>query len=136
MSDFRNNTKCLYNDSGFCKYGEKCRKTHHKSICLRNNCDKKCNSRHPKPCKFKAKCKFLAKAICAFKHENDEKDLDDLKRQIESLKQENKDEKCEFVSDSKTDIENHTKSKHKEIVTSSLSNFRFGTQDTHRKLPI
>ena len=97
MSDFRNNTKCLYNDSGFCKYGEKCRKTHHKSICLRNNCDKKCNSRHPKPCKFKAKCKFLAKAICAFNHENDEQDLDDLKRQIESLKQENKDKKMTLL---------------------------------------
>ena len=67
-SHFRN-MKCQHNDVGFCKYREKCRKQLAKSVCRKQNCDKNCNARHPKPCKFKTKCKFLHKNICAFSHD-------------------------------------------------------------------
>ena len=76
-----------------------CRKHHHKSICQIKNCDKSCNARHPKPCKYKSKCKFNARSICAFKHAtsaNEEDDLDTLKKEIESLKQENKRKESEL----------------------------------------
>ena len=91
-NDIRKKEKCSFNDSGYCRFGDKCRNVHHKSICSRKYCDKSCNSRHPKPCRFEENCIFLAKGICAFKHsssENENKDLDDLKRQVEDLKKEN-----------------------------------------------
>ena len=69
MSDFRSNIKHLFDDSGFCKYGENCSRIYHKIVCERKKWDKKCNSRHSKPCKLRANCRLLPKAICAFKHE-------------------------------------------------------------------
>jgi chromosome segregation ATPase len=107
-NDFRKKEKCLFNDSGFCKFGDKCRSVHHKSICSRKYCDKSCNSRHPKPCRFRENCKFLAEDMCAFKHssnENDDKDLDDLKRQVEQLKQENEKKQLK-LTEVETDLEN------------------------------
>ena len=91
-SSFRYHTKCLFNDTGFCKFGEQCRKLHHKNICLILNCDRNCNSRHPKPCKFKAKCKFFSKQMCAYKHvtfASDDMELEALKKEVECLRLEN-----------------------------------------------
>ena len=107
-NDFRKKSKCLFNDSGYCKFGEKCRGVHHKSICSRKFCDKNCNSRHPKPCSFKENCKFLPKNICAFKHspsENNDKDLDDLKRQVIQLKEENEKKQLK-LKELETDVMN------------------------------
>ena len=71
-SNFRNiGGKCLYNDTGFCKFRSECKKQHFQNVCQIENCDKKCLDRHPKPCKFKTKCKFMAENICAFNHESD-----------------------------------------------------------------
>ena len=91
-SDFRNNSKCFFNDSGFCKFGDECRKQHYKNVCSSQFCDKTCNSRHPKLCKFNERCKFNAKEICAYKHvtpANDEVAVEALKKQVQSLKLEN-----------------------------------------------
>ena len=60
--------KCPYNDSGFCKFGEECRKKHFKDICLKPKCSKNCEGRHPKTCKFESKCNLFKKNVCAFKH--------------------------------------------------------------------
>ena len=60
--------KCLHNDCGYCKFGDKCRKRHFKDICNKEKCDKNCEGRHPKHCKFESKCRFFKKGICAFKH--------------------------------------------------------------------
>ena len=90
---FRNNPKCSFNDTGFCKYGDQCRKMHYKTICSIDNCDKRCHSRHPKPCKHGGKCKFFAKKICASKHDtianDDEKAYQTLKKSHEILRFEN-----------------------------------------------
>jgi hypothetical protein len=99
-NDFRSKTKCPFDDSGFCKYGDKCRKVHYRSICSRKDCDKLCKSRHPKSCKFKENCRFLAKKVCAFQHKfsvNENKELNDLKRQVDSLKQENENKQLKLM---------------------------------------
>ena len=56
--------KCLYYDSGFCRYKDKCRKEHMKTVCEDSNCDKKCEKRHPKQCRYREKCKFHKKDAC------------------------------------------------------------------------
>ena len=102
MFDIRNNPKCLFNDTGFCKFCEQCRRQHYKTVCLIQNCDKKCKSRHPKPCRFKQKCKFFAQNICAFKHAtsawDDAEGIATLKKEIESLKLENETKLSKLVS--------------------------------------
>ena len=92
-SDFRNNPKCFFNDNGFCKFGEKCRKQHYRNVCSILKCDKSCKSRHPKSCKYEERCKFFAKNICAYKHvtlASEDEEIYNLKIQIESLNLENK----------------------------------------------
>ena len=63
-------TICLYFQSGFCKFGELCRKQHVSQICSSPNCNSKsCRHRHPKPCRNFNKfnfCKFGE--LCAYNH--------------------------------------------------------------------
>ena len=69
-SGFRNKmTKCFYNDNGYCRFKEECKKQHSLHICDIKKCDKFCQKRHPIKCKYEGKCKFNAKSICAFSHE-------------------------------------------------------------------
>ena len=52
-SDLRNNlSKCLFNNYGYCKYKEECKKKHSSGICQNPECDGKCPERHPKHCKL------------------------------------------------------------------------------------
>ena len=75
---------CFHNKYGYCKFKEECRRRHFDNICENNSCEiSKCNSRHPKLCKYfiqYGRCKFNP---CAFLH---------LERNdyIENLKKENK----------------------------------------------
>ena len=115
-------TKCLFNDRGYCKYREQCRKQHHKSICPIKNCDKKCNARHPKPCKFKSECRFNAKNICAFKHNTigrEDDELDALKNEIESLKSENQRKELELER-----LENENQEFKEKVDDDKEGNFR------------
>ena len=73
ISNFRTgngpeNQVCLFNDLGYCKFRGKCRKRHYQLLCSRNKCDRKCEARHPRMCKFGDECDFLRKKICAYKH--------------------------------------------------------------------
>ena len=114
-------TKCLFNDRGYCKYREQCRKQHHKSICPIKNCDKNCNARHPKPCKFKSECRFNAKNICAFKHNTigkEDGELDTLKKEIESLKLENQRKELELGR-----LENENKEFKEKVIDDKDRNF-------------
>ena len=44
---------CKYNQSGFCKFGERCNQMHINTVCNKLTCSKSlCNERHPKVCKF------------------------------------------------------------------------------------
>ena len=91
-SGFRNIPKCVFNDTGYCKYGDYCRKMHYKYVCNIQNCNGNCKSRHPKSCKDGQNCRFFSKKVCAYKHvtlaSNDEENHD-LKKQLKSLKMEN-----------------------------------------------
>ena len=61
-------TKCVFYDYGFCKYREKCRNQHIKTICEVINCDQKCMNRHPRECRYRKRCKFLEKNNCEYSH--------------------------------------------------------------------
>ena len=44
---------CKHNQTGFCKYGERCCKQHVNIKCNQDECkDKLCTRRHPRLCKF------------------------------------------------------------------------------------
>ena len=34
----------------------------------KESCDQKCRERHPRECKYRERCKFKKKDICAFSH--------------------------------------------------------------------
>ena len=100
-ADFRNNaSKCAYNDKGYCKFKDECRKQHFSEVCEEKDYKKECNKRHPKECRWKNKCKFLAKNVCAFSHsvkvqrvdklDHFENEIKALKDEIEALKVANK----------------------------------------------
>ena len=61
---------CRHFQTGFCKFGELCRKHHVKVICNKENCDSKdCNERHPKICRYfnsNQACKFGI--TCSYLH--------------------------------------------------------------------
>ena len=48
---------------GYCKYGLKCR--HIREECEERACNKTCNKRHIKPCRYEPRCK--RKNLCQFK---------------------------------------------------------------------
>ena len=53
---------CRHFQTGFCKFGEFCRKHHVKVICSKEKCNgKDCNERHPKTCKY-----FNSNQVCKF----------------------------------------------------------------------
>ena len=60
---------CRYNNFGYCKYGEVCRKCHVDELCDDLSCDPfMCIKRHPKECKYYRnynRCKFNP---CKFAH--------------------------------------------------------------------
>ena len=79
--NIRNNfARCPFNNSGYCRYEQRCRNYHSKDIC-RKKIGIECPKRHPKPCKRVENCKFFVQDICAYDHENPvenkNKDLED-----------------------------------------------------------
>ena len=123
---------CKFNQKGFCKFGDICRKHHVKEICSSSNCNTaSCKLRHPRNCKFFTlfgSCKF--NEDCAFKHTLSKshieiKDLQDqfhilknsitemnqvishLKKELESYKSERKIE-CEYQTSKAKTLEDHT----------------------------
>ena len=85
---------CKFNQTGFCMFGDKCRKMHVNTICQnpKNDCRKNgCLNRHPKACKnFKVtgKCRFGRD--CAFHHKKSDttKKVEELETEVNILKAE------------------------------------------------
>ena len=53
---------CRFHKFGFCKFKSDCKNKHIEEICEEKSCDKKCDKRHPKPCKYFVNfgdCKWL-----------------------------------------------------------------------------
>ena len=58
---------CKYNNSGFCKFEDHCKYIHIMTNCTKMQCKTKgCPNRHPKPCRYKERCKRIR--TCKFKH--------------------------------------------------------------------
>ena len=57
-----NREVCLFDKFSYCKNGVKCLRIHLKEVCWNRECDyRKCNKRHPRPCRI-----FLEKGFCRF----------------------------------------------------------------------
>ena len=95
VEDIKHTTipKCKFNDSGYCKFGNRCRKRHFIKICTIFKCKtSNCKARHPKLCKHEENCKFFKHGICAYRHETLDKHDDKFKAlesEIKILKNEN-----------------------------------------------
>ena len=83
-----NSFKCKYHNSGYCKFGDHCRKRHYKQICQKFNCRNDCQARHPVLCKYGQNCKFSKKGICAYKHTTA---INNLENKYKVFRSQNKD---------------------------------------------
>ena len=87
-----NESLCKFNQSGFCKYKDHCRKQHVMDICPTSMCtNMTCLLRHPKVCKYFLnfrRCKFGES--CAFLHgpekQTDAESIRELEQEIQHLK--------------------------------------------------
>ena len=83
---------CQFNQSGYCKYREKCRKQHITEICSKDKCkETSCNLRHPRPCKFYmnfGRCKFGTDCLYLHieKSSQIEEDIRSIKVQLSEVK--------------------------------------------------
>ena len=64
---------CKFNQSGYCKYGNRCRFLHNDQVCELNTCEREgCEKRHPRQCTYyhrRGYCKF--KDYCKYSHKED-----------------------------------------------------------------
>ena len=81
------NLKCKFNNIGYCKFGDECRRRHFTLICQVLNCNQDCWSRHPRFCRMEENCRFFQKGICAYKHVSPKND-DEIANELENLKSE------------------------------------------------
>ena len=81
---------CLYDKFSFCKNGVRCLKIHLKETCQNRECDyKKCNKRHPRPCRIfrmNGFCRFGTS--CRYSHSLS-KEVEDQNNKIESMEKVN-----------------------------------------------
>ena len=105
-----NKVQCIYNNTGFCKFGDQCKFQHFYRICPENVCrNPKCKKRHPKRCKFGERCKFNLRNACAYKHAHENHEETYL-NQIRALKEEN-----EILNTNISDLKNNVQLKEKEL---------------------
>ena len=77
---------CLFDKFSFCRNGVKCLKVHLKEVCQNRECEyRKCNKRHPKPCRFFREngfCKFGTS--CRYSHRVS-REIEENNKKIEAL---------------------------------------------------
>ena len=80
---------CHYNQTGFCKYRDKCKNKHVNDTCADGNCStKQCLKRHPKDCrKYKSNTGCSFNRECAYKHdtENDSTNQDEINKAVANV---------------------------------------------------
>ena len=104
---------CLFHKFGFCRNGDKCQKSHLTDVCFKRECDyKKCDKRHPRPCKYHLQrgfCKFDSK--CSFSHrlpkmyEDQNMKIEALERKIDDQNETIKDLKIKLIEHQKIQVE-------------------------------
>ena len=91
---------CKFQNSGYCKYKERCRFKHVSEHCEGRCGRKTCRKRHQKQCRFGEKCR--RQTTCEYKHQttDDEESLKDkisiLEATIKNFVEENKKKKAEM----------------------------------------
>ena len=78
---------CKFHKTGHCKFGQSCRHFHSNTICSVTNCDKNCQDRHPKSCRYHVRfgrCKFGSS--CSYLHCDSASVNDTLANDVEELK--------------------------------------------------
>ena len=121
-------TLCKFQNSGYCKYLERCRFKHVTEKC-ETKCDRKtCRKRHQKTCKFGLKCRRLE--TCEYKHQTISEEnglkakISSLEATVSKLLEENKATQEKMVKmeiDFKANLKNITKeSKEKDKVITKL----------------
>ena len=86
---------CLFDKFSFCKNGVRCDRVHLKEVCQTRECDyRKCNKRHPRPCRIfriNGFCRFGSS--CKYSHrqskevEDQNKEIDKQNKNIDSLRE-------------------------------------------------
>ena len=80
--------KCSHYNSGHCKFAKKengCKLYHPETICEILNCkNKKCSSRHPRPCKYGDSCVFQIR--CSYKHKVESTSIVSTRKEVEQLR--------------------------------------------------
>jgi hypothetical protein len=79
-------TVCPHYNAGYCKFKEKCHKTHPKDDCTSKDCRRKgCGKRHRRICRYLNECRrFQQNNDCEYKHTAE--DSDTTKKLAEALK--------------------------------------------------
>ena len=99
---------CLYDKFSYCQNGVRCRRVHLKETCLIRECDyRKCNKRHPRPCRFlmlNGFCKFGSS--CRYSHRLP-KNVEDQNEKIKAIEEEIKvqNEKIKSAEDKNVTLE-------------------------------
>ena len=90
VAENQNHFQCYYNNVGYCKFRDQCRHRHFTDICQKVICrDKKCQSRHPRTCKYGESCKFLSRNCCVYSHKSVHSDKIDDREKMEAIKLKN-----------------------------------------------
>ena len=143
---------CRHFQTGFCKFGESCKKQHVKENCQTKTClSKICKFRHPKPCKYfmrNQSCKFGNS--CAYEHiEHTDTHIGDLQRKVDALQAKvdemgitvnnleakllklsvNQCESCDYKASSITALKAHVTKKHKDTISPEPEMERSKTSD-------
>ena len=123
---------CLYDKFSFCKNGVRCLKIHLKETCQNRECDyKKCNKRHPRPCRIfrmNGFCRFGTS--CRYSHRLP-KEVEDQNNKIESMEKVNA-KLLKQVEDQNVEIK-ELKKKMLDIESKELKNLQNQINDLVKK---
>jgi hypothetical protein len=65
----KSETKCKYNNRGYCKLKEACENIHSDKVCDNLDCSEdEFEDRHPNPCKFGPRCQVNKRKECLYLH--------------------------------------------------------------------
>ena len=123
---------CLFDKFSFCKNGVRCLRIHLKEVCQNRECDyRKCNKRHPRPCRIFRMygfCRFGTS--CRYSHRLP-KEVEEQNQKIESI------EKINALLSKQIDDQNEEikklKSKLLEIESRELKNLQIQINNLVKK---
>ena len=120
---------CMFNKFGFCKWEASCKKIHLDEICLLEECEsRKCNKRHPRPCKYFSErgfCKYGSH--CRFDH-RPPKYIRSIVSRLEALEKENL-KLLKVIEDQKEICDNNKTIKDVEKILKQIDDLKQGNDE-------